>query len=579
MTVQSTDKQMSLPSTPAAVPDWSARARPLLAAQKINELQDLLKEVLGAQPDNHEARQLLAVACGMQERHEEAIAHLTLAIALADFQPDWLFNLGNVLRSAGKAELAIAAYKKLLVLAPGHAHAWFNLGNVLTELHQDAQAADAYRRALLADPTYLKAMVNLAGALARTSQFDEALKVYRQILAAEPKHVGARNNMANLLRDLGQPAQALRLLQDLAQEDPGSARVQNNLGSAFRELGDLPQALACYRRAVALKPDYPEGQMNYAMALLTDGQWAQGWQHYEARLDPRLGLALAGPHLAIPRWQGQALNGQHILVHGEQGLGDMLQFSRFVPLLERRGARVSLLTDRSLKRLLSTLPMEGRVLSEGDAIPPDLSYQVSLLSLPLHLGIASPEQFHATPYLRADAQAVAIWRSRLDEWFGAAGSVRRPRVGIVWAGNPRRDMPLASLVDRRRSLSAQQARQLLAGPTAIDWVSLQKGEQEQALPELRSAAQLLQDFADTAALCEALDAVVTVDTSVAHLSASLGRPTFMLSRFDACWRWGLAASQTPWYASMHIIRQHRYGDWSEALKNTATALGEFLARR
>jgi tetratricopeptide (TPR) repeat protein len=555
---------------------WNTRARQLLEANKLQELQTLLEQVLSAEPDAHEARQLLGVACGMQGRHDEALIHLSMAIALADFEPDWLFNLGNLLRNAGRVELALVAYRKLLRMAPGHAHAWFNLGNLLADQQKDAKAVDAYRRALMADPSYLKAMVNLAGALSRTSDFEGALKVYRQILAGDPKHIGARNNMANLLRDLGRPQEAHSILLEMANEDPSSPRVQNNLGSAWREIGHLPEALICYQKALELKPDYPEGRMNYGMALLSDGQWEAGWTNYEARLDPRLKGSVPMQHANIKSWAGQDPQGKRILVHGEQGLGDMLQFCRFVPLLASRGAQVVLVTDRHLKRLLGTLNFNGIVATEGDPVPGAFDYQVSLLSLPLHLGVFGPEKFISQPYLKAQAKEVAQWQAQLDDWFKPKAQSGRPRIGLVWAGNPRRDMPLASLVDRRRSLPLASARQLLQLPH-IDWVSLQKGEQELALSEIPSAAFGLNDFAATGALCQALDAVVTVDTSVAHLAASLGRPTFMLSRFDACWRWGLQGEQTPWYESMRICRQPSYGDWSGALKTVRSLLGEFTA--
>jgi tetratricopeptide (TPR) repeat protein len=562
----------------AALPaDWNSKANQLLAADKLPDLQIYLEQVLRSQPDAHEARHLLGVCLGMQGRHDEALVHLSMAIALADFEPDWLFNLGNVLRSAGQIDLALFTYRKLLSAAPGHAHAWFNLGNLLADQKQDVKAVEAYRRALMTDPSYLKAMINLAGALSRTSDFDGALNVYRQIIAGDPKHVGARNNMANLLRDLGRPQEAHRILLEMSIEDPSSARAQNNLGSAWRETGHLPEALACYRRALELKPDYPEGQMNYGMALLSDGQWEDGWKSYEARLDTRLQGLVPPQHANIKPWAGQDPKGKRILVHGEQGLGDMLQFCRFVPLLASRGAQVVLVTDRHLKRLLSTLDFSGVVVTEGDSVPGPFDYQVSLLSLPLHLGIFRPDQFIAQPYLKAQPQEVAQWQAQLDEWFKPQAQTGRVRVGLVWAGNPLRDMPLASLMDRRRSLPLESVGPFLQLPH-IDWVSLQKGEQESALPSIPSAAFGLNDFANTAALAQALDAVVTVDTSVAHLSASLGRPTFMLSRFDACWRWGLSGAKTPWYDTMHICRQPGYGDWTGALEEVRALLGEFVLK-
>jgi tetratricopeptide (TPR) repeat protein len=559
----------------APISEWSRQAGRLLADKDLAGLQHLLEQVLAAEPENHEARQLMGVACSMQGRDDEAMGHLSLAIALSDFQPDWMFNLGNVLRSAGRLELAVAAYRRLLFLAPGHAPGWFNLANLLADMKQDAGAVEAYRRALLADPSYLKAMVNLASALSRTGDFDGALKVFRQILAGEPGHVGARNNMANLLRDLGHPDEARRILEALAAEDPSSARVQNNLGSALRELGRLKEALQCYRRAIELKQDYPEGQMNYAMALLTDGQWEQGWQRYEARLDARIQTPVSNLRTSLPAWQGQPLKGRRILVHGEQGLGDMLQFCRFVPQLEAHGAEVFLLTDRALARLFRlNLGLAGPVLSEGDPIPQGLDYQVALMSLPLRLGVFSETQFLPGPYLRPAHEDVLHWSATLEGWFGPRKAGGKPRIGLVWAGNPRREMPQAGLVDRRRSLPLEQTRRLVESHPDIDWVSLQKGEQQDVLSTVRSAAGQLRDFADTAALAQGLDAVVSVDTSVAHLAAGLGRPTLMLSRYDACWRWGLQGTATPWYASMQIFRQHRYGDWAGALRDLDAALAD-----
>lgn len=553
------------PHSPTPLPSdktWTTQAKSLLAARSLDPLVRLLEEVLAKDPAEHEARQLLGVALSMKGDHVQAVSHISQAIALTDFNPDWMFNQGNVYRSAGQLVLAEMSYRKLLSLAPGHAHGWFNLANLLSELKRDSQAIEAYRRALWADPLYTKAQINLAGALSRTGEFEQSLAVYRQLLEREPKHFGARNNMANLLRELGQPPEAERLLRQLAEEDPSSARAQNNLGSALRELGRLEEALACYERALTLKPAYPEGRMNYGMALLSAGRWEEGWKSYESRLDPGLNL-LPNPYRALPAWTGQSLAGKSIIVHGEQGLGDMIQFSRFVPSLQAMGAQVYLVTQSVLVRLFKSLPFSGQVVAEGEPLPTNIDYQVSLLSLPFLLRIHSAADFMPKPYLKADPHDVAIWRERLDAWFPRAAT-RKPRVGLVWAGNPRRDMPMASLVDRRRSLSTEHATRLVSNQ-AMDWVSLQKGEGESTLSGVRSAAPFLKDFADTAAACAALDAVITVDTSVAHLAGAIGCPTYMLSRFDACWRWGLSGTSTHWYESMQIFRQPSYGHWSAVI--------------
>ena len=552
---------------------WTTPAKALLASGSLEPLLRLLHDVLQRDPAEHEARQLLGVALSMKGDHLQAIAQLSQAIALSDFNPDWMFNLGNIYRSAGQLKLAEQCYRRLLQLAPGHAHGWFNLGNLFAQQSREAEAAEAFRRAVIADPLYTKAHVNLAGALSRTGDFEGALTVYRQILQREPAHFGARNNMANLLRELGKPQAAEQLLRQLAEEDPASARAQNNLGSALREMGLIDQALVCYARALKLKPDYPEGRMNNGMALLAAGRWAEGWVDYEARLDPKLGL-LPNLYQALPAWLGQPLAGRRILVHGEQGLGDMIQFCRFVPRLQALGADVILVTQATLARLMRSLPFSGRVVVEGEALPAGIDYQVSLLSLPYRLGIHDPQDFLGAPYLSADPAERAIWKARFDSWFSNAPQ-QQPRIGLVWAGNPRRELPMSSLMDRRRSISPDQVQALLK-LDGVNWVSLQKGEGETAFANLRSAAPFLNDFADTAAACAALDAVVTVDTSVAHLAGALGCHTFMLSRFDACWRWGTGGTSTPWYPSMQVVRQPTYGDWPSALHELDALLKKFL---
>ena len=340
---------------------------------------------------------------------------------------------------------------------------------------------------------------------------------------------------------------------------PEMPEPHNNLATALCELGRPGDAIPHLRRATALRPDYVAAHFNLGMALLTHGEFAEGWREYEWRWRmPNYAAARAA--LTTPQWRGEAGERRRLLVHAEQGAGDTLQFCRLAPLAARHGLRVHMAVPRPLVRLLQALPGVAGVTAQEDA-PPPYDLHCPMLSLPWALGITEATIPDAPAYLRADPDDAARWRGRLEQVGDGL------RVGIAWAGSP------LSAADGRRSIAPDKLAPL-AGLRTVRLISLQKGvpPAPAALGVIDPTAEL-RDFADTAALVANLDLVVCVDTAVAHLAAAMGKPVWLLDRYDHCWRWLAGRRDSPWYPSLRIYRQKRPGDWDAVLAEVARDLG------
>jgi tetratricopeptide (TPR) repeat protein len=325
---------------------------------------------------------------------------------------------------------------------------------------------------------------------------------------------------------------------------------------------ELDEALQAFERVLAIQPENPRAHFNKANILLLLGDWEEGWRHYEWRWQLAEFAAWRSASPSRPLWSGQPLQGKTVLLRCEQGLGDTLQFCRYVKPLAERGAHVILEAQRPLVSLLADLDGLGQIVTQGAQMP-ECDYYCPLLSLPLACKTTVANVPQAQPYLTADAAKVAEWRARL-------GERAVPRVGLVWRGTA------ARANDDRRSLPLQTLlTQLPVGP---EYVSLQKqldSAESQLLrnnPQIGNFAPLLHDFSDTAALCQCLDIVISIDTSVAHLSAALGKPTIILLQFSPAWRWLLDRDDSPWYRSARLVRQRQADEWVDVCARAAQLL-------
>jgi hypothetical protein len=335
------------------------------------------------------------------------------------------------------------------------------------------------------------------------------------------------------------------------QIKPDYAEAHNNLSGALYQRGQIDEATAAAARAITLEPDYAEAHWTLALILLTQGNFAQGWREYEWRWR-RDSFTTPRRNFPQPRWDGGDLHGERILLHAEQGIGDTLQFVRYAPMVAQRGGRVILECQRALKRLFSQLPGVEEIVEAGEPLP-SFDLHCPLMSLPLVFQTELASVPASIPYLKSDAKLWAAWKSRLE-----SESTGR-RIGLAWAGSPTQRR------DRNRSMKLAQLGPLARIPNAI-FYSLQKGEAGKEPPPqgltIRDFTGELNDFADTAALLECLDLILTVDTAVAHLAGAMGKPVWTMLAFSPDWRWLLNRDDSPWYPTMRLFRQPRIGDWA-----------------
>ena len=559
----------------------------------------IYRRIIEIAPDQTDALHLMGLAVRRIGQGGAALRLLARALRLDPAMAEPRLNLGNMLRDFGSGQGAAAAYRSAIALRPGLTAAYESLGALHRGQGRSAEAERAYRRAIRVDPMATEGHNGLANVLQERDALDEAVAAYRRGLAIDPAHAAACNNMGIALRGLGRTDEAMACHRHAVALDPYFAAGHTSLGLALQEQGRLEEAaraharavavdpgfaggyanhgnarlnqnrldeaVAGFRRAVAIDPAGPDARRNLGMALLVAGRFEEGWREYEWRLHCKD----APTHAAMPkpRWNGEPLEGRRILLHGEQGLGDALQFCRYVPLVAARGGRVLLGLPAPLKRVMSGLPGVERFVS--GQLPTDaFDLHLPMLSLGEVFGTQMDTIPHRVPYLTAEPELAARWGERLQEAAKDGGGLK---VGIVWAGSPTHGN------DRNRSIGLAPFARLAAIP-GVSLVSIQKGptEGQAANPPggfpLLNLSPDIKDFADTAAIMAGLDLVVCVDTSVAHLAGALGVPVWVLVPFAPDWRWMLDREDSPWYPTMRLFRQDRPGSWDDAIDRLEHAL-------
>jgi tetratricopeptide (TPR) repeat protein len=577
----------------------------LTAQGRLDEAVVCYLRVLELDPDNPDAHNNLGNVHADQGRPEEAIVcyrralqikpsylglHANLANALrrcgrldeavvcyhkaleADPDSPAIQNtLGNTYMQLGQPDMATGCYRRALEINPNFADAHNNLGSALAELARPEEAIACFRRAIELRPDYPDAYNNLGNALREQGKLKEAIASYRTALIAKPNYAEAYYNLANVLREYGEFDLAVACFRKSIGLNPQFADAYINLGGTLADQRKLEEAVACYDKSLALRPDLPDAHFNKALVLLALGDLAAGWSEYEWRWKMPQMIA-AGPCFERPQWRGEAAEGQTLLIHAEQGFGDTLQFCRYGQLAAEKGLRVVMSVQKSLVRLLHSLPGIDQVVAEGEELPA-FDVQCAMLSMPFAMNTTLANVPSHISYLKPDEAQTAAWRDRLA---GLVGS--ETRVGLVWAGSSRNSPALAA-VDRRRSVSPDRLAPLLGLPR-LHFFSLQK-DGPPAPPDfpLIDYVHEMTDFADTAALVANLDLVISVDTAVAHLAAALGKPVWLLDRFDSCWRWLTGRRDSPWYPSLRLYRQPVPGDWDAVIAEVAGDLEDFAFTR
>ncbi len=509
-----------------------------------------------------QARQL--VVTGQLDKAVELYRRITQV----EHEADELWNELAILHlRMQQLNAGVDCLRRAVALSPNNLNYHAMLGTALQMMKRPAEAVDSFERALEIGPPAAQLFNNLALALKDAGRTDDALRAFDEALTVQPDYVNGHFNRGNLLFGLGRLDEAVADYRHAARLAPDDAAAMCKLGMALYDLGRLDEALSTYNKALQIKPDYPDVRRNRALIWLSRGQYVQGWPEYEWRLKCD---GATKRSVDAPRGEGQDLKGCTLFVYAEQGLGDALQFIRYLPLvLEMHG---SVLADVHA-RLVPLLAQSGfgqHLVQAGST--PTCDFHCPLMSLPGSVPATRGEPYWGGRYLAANPQLVAKWKDRLREITGF-------KIGIAWAGNP--DHPH----DRFRSADLRQFAPLATVPGAR-LISLQKGPGSEQLahvgrefdvvdlgPELDSSGA----FMDTAAVMQNLDLVITVDTAVAHLAGGLGVRVWVSLEYSPDWRWLSEGDSTVWYPSMRLFRQRELGGWPRVFAEMAVELPKIAA--
>ncbi|MCW3479687.1 tetratricopeptide repeat protein [Neisseriaceae bacterium JH1-16] len=573
------------------------RAIQQLGAGQPAQARATLQPVLKAYPDSPQLHLLMGLALVKLVQNDGALRHFGQAIALEPRMAEAYVNRGIVLKNRGRLDEAQADLDRAIALRPDLAEAHYNRGNVRLARQQLSAAREDFANAVRLNPHYADALANLGELLTRSGAFADALPLLQRAVALQPDRAESHDSLGNALSGLIRHEEAIAAYQTALKLKPRQPDVLAHLANALAECERYDEAAQCFdtllqaqprhaqglnakshmlaaqgrhdearqllEQALEINPDFALAEFNLALLLLRQGDYAAGWRHYEARHhDPATRRTCALREFTQAEWQGEDLTGKTLVLHQEQGLGDTIQMLRYLPLLAERGARLILLVSPPLTELAASLGTAVEIITTVDVLPP-FDLHCPLMSLPLHLATTLDSIPAAQGYLAADAERQGQWAQRL-------GPHRKPRIGLVWSGSRHHSN------DRRRSLPLGVLNELLS--LDAEFHSLQRDYRESA-DEI--AAQGIQDhaadlhsLADTAALIAQLDVVISVDTSVAHLAGALGKPCWLLLPALPDFRWGLAHSDSPWYASMTLFRQGADQQWPpviDALRSHAEA--------
>ena len=518
------------------------------------------------EPKSAQIKNNIGVICHQMGDFSAALEHYKQAQELDPKDAKIYFNMAASLEKLGAFDAAIQSYGLAIENDSNYKDAFFNLGLLWIQVGQFDKAIECFDQVLLMDPGMTLAYLNKAVASQKLKLFASAQESLETAMQLDPASPLICFNLATVLQDkraLQASAEMYRRALDL---DPSHVNAWCNLGDVLHDLQNPKQAIHCYLKALDLEPGSIRASYHLSLSYLLDAQFEKGWPLFELRRQYEASFLSIQSELGghtQPMWLGQeALEGKSLLVMSEQGLGDSIQFVRYMPHLKKLGARVVLQTPRNLMALFSAVEGVSHWVASDEEAPP-CDYYVPMMSLPLVLASMVKEIPVATPYLQAPSTLIEKWHHRLDP-------KTKPRVGLVWSGGERIDQPWSWAVNKRRNIPLQLFASLKH--PGIDFISIQKGswalqelaelkERDWDGPELLDPMAEIVDFAETAALIEQLDLLISVDTSSAHLAGALGKPVWMLNRFDTCWRWQLDRSDTPWYPSMKIYRQERLDDW------------------
>jgi tetratricopeptide (TPR) repeat protein len=497
--------------------------------------------------------------------HAEALARSRHAMQRHAQNADALHRLGLLLARHKRLAEALEPLQQASRLEPGCAAYLVAVAGVLVDLDRHAEALDACEKALASEPNDVQARMCRALALHKLWRFEDCIAEWHRVLSMKPDLPDAHAEFARVLVELDRLAIAEQGPRPGPEPRSDDLKGLCQLTNALLFMGRYEEAIEPLRQVLRRRPDFPSIELNLGLALLMLGRYTEGWPHYEMRFSTRhAGKIAKGMSYSQARWDGEDLAGRSLLLHAEQGFGDTLQFVRFLPSLQARGAKVIVRADRKLHRLLAN-SFPSVALAALDEPAPSFDTWTPLLSLGRLLGVTLETLPGPVPYLAVETARRMHWRQRLG--LGKAGL----RIGVAWAGNP------GNPADARRSLNHLEMLAHLASVPDTELYSLQFGPRaEQAADfepfDIVHFGDAIAPFEEMAALISELDLVISVDSAVVHLAGALGVPCWVLLAANADWRWLRERSDSPWYPSARLFRQRTSADWSDPIIEATEAL-------
>ena len=546
----------------------------LQSAGRLDEAVNHYRQALLMIPDAVNVLNNLGVAFQTQEKFTEAMACFQRIIALKPEFIEAYNNLGIIFQTQKRLEEAVASYQRAISLNPDYVEAHYNLGNSLNLQGHHEQAIGSYQKALLINPDYADAYYGLGNVFEQLEELDQSVASYEKALRINSDFLRARNNLGAVLLKQLKFEQAMACFQHILAKNPKLADAYYNLAEILKNKGDLKAAIDNYEKAIELDPDYSEAHYRLGMLLLRLGRFKQGWQHCEARYSPNIkDRNTIVPKFPFPQWQGQLLAGKSLVIWCEQGLGDEIQFCRYVSLLKSQGARdITWVCKMPLKPLLKTLKGVDKVLSREEAVNIGLyDYWTLPLSTPLHCNTTLDNIPATVPYLYANPTQVEMIAKEL-------GSISEFKVGICWKGSA------GHKGDATRSPGISCFKPLFE-LSGVRFFTLQPDTREEFILNAGTSGvdrghEINKDsFEEAAALIMNLDLVICCDTSIGHLAGALGKTVWIVVTSVADWRWMDDREDSPWYPTGRLFRQIEQGNWAEVFQRIEKQLKQMMAEK
>jgi tetratricopeptide (TPR) repeat protein len=593
--------------SPAEINALMDDAVSMQSSGKLAEAIDLLTRLSEAFPNDAELLYLVGTATSRQGDHVSAIRLLEKARQLEPNVAEIPNNLGMALLGLGRTDDALRSFDQSVQLNPSYAIAHFNRGNALRMLGRPADALQSYSEALRLQPAYVEAHINKAVALASINRVAEALSCLDSAAKVQPnspeihfyrgnallgdRHLGealesfdaaiklapdsaeAHMNRGTTLHLLGNYDEAVRGFERSIAIDPLNATAYCNKAISLQTLKRFSEARECYDLAILAKHDYAEALYRKGELLLLLGEYEEGWTLFERRWQSDIRPS-ASPYSELPVWTGeQAIGGRRILVHGEVGFGDFIMFARYIRMIHDRQGRPIVCAPRPLLSLFRSFEDIADVVEEGLS-PPDADFRCPIMSLPRAFNTRRDTIPQSVPYIGTDRTKALWWQQGLSD----PGVLR---VGLMWSGKLGRDIDITPAKSRTIPLALLEP--LTRLPVQLHALQKELSASESdalaSLPAIHDHRDQIGDFSDTAALIGAMDLVLSIDTSVAHLAGALGRPLWVMLPYSTDYRWGADGDTTPWYPTARIFRQARIGDWPGVVNDVVDALRKLAESR